>query len=60
MANAPAWMACSPPMAGQAFTPLSLASTAGASDQPHLVTRGDTLFAFWRTANEGFTVHPLP
>ena len=45
---------------GHTFTPLSLASTAGASDQPRLIARGDALFVFWRTANEGFTTHRLP
>jgi hypothetical protein len=45
---------------GRNFTPLALAATDGNSDQPRVIARGDRLFAFWRQANEGFKVYPLP
>jgi hypothetical protein len=45
---------------GRNFTPLELAATDGNSDQPRVIARGERLFAFWRQANEGFKVYPLP
>lgn len=45
---------------GRSFAPLELAATAGNSDQPRALVRGDRLFAFWRQADEGFKVYPLP
>lgn len=44
---------------GESFTPLSLAATGGASDQPRLLRRGNSLFAFWRTQNEGMKGYRL-
>lgn len=44
---------------GASFRDLSLASTAGASDQPRLIARGTSLFVFWRTANEGMKGYRL-
>lgn len=38
---------------GSSFKARALAITSGASDQPRLIRRGDGLFAFWRTENEG-------
>lgn len=38
---------------GATFTARVLAATSGASDQARLIRRGDALFAFWRTENEG-------
>ncbi|QTQ38738.1 sialidase family protein [Aromatoleum petrolei] len=38
---------------GATFSARALASTSGASDQPRVIRRGDVLFAFWRTENEG-------
>lgn len=45
---------------GRNFTPLELAATDGNTDQPRVIARGERLFAFWRQANEGFKVYPLP
>lgn len=44
---------------GRTFRPLELATTAGASDQPRALRRGDALFAFWHTEGEGMRVFPL-
>lgn len=38
---------------GRSFAARELAVSAGASDQPRVIRRGDVLFAFWRTENEG-------
>lgn len=45
---------------GRHFTRQALAATDGASDQPRLIRRGDVLFAFWHTANEGMKGYRLP
>ena len=45
---------------GRNFTPLEIAATTGHSDQPRVIVRGNRLFAFWRQANEGFRLYPLP
>ena len=45
---------------GAHFTLVALAATEGASDQPRVVRRGEALFAFWRTENEGLKGYPLP
>lgn len=45
---------------GLSFSPLELAATRGASDQPRVLRRGNQLYAFWRTQQEGFTLYPLP
>ena len=45
--------------AGTSFKPVALAATAGASDQPRLLVRRDSLYAFWRTEREGMQVLPL-
>lgn len=45
---------------GKSFRTLPLAATAGGSDQPRIIRRQATLFAFWRTENEGFRVIELP
>lgn len=45
---------------GASFRALTLAATLGASDQPRVLTRGDRLFAFWRTEQEGMKGYPLP
>lgn len=44
---------------GRSFRPLELAATAGASDQPRALSRGDALYAFWRTEREGMQVFRL-
>ena len=44
---------------GHSFRSQELAATAGASDQPRLLRRGETLFAFWRTADEGMKGYAL-
>jgi hypothetical protein len=45
---------------GRSFQlPHELAATAGASDQPRALSRGDALFAFWNTEDEGMRVSPL-
>lgn len=38
---------------GKQFRSVALAVTNGASDQPRVLQRGASLFAFWRTENEG-------
>lgn len=38
---------------------VELAASAGASDQPRALSRGDALYAFWRTEHEGMRVFPL-
>ncbi len=45
---------------GESFAPRELAATAGASDQPRLIRRGDDFYAFWRTEQENFLVVRLP
>ncbi|MBS1190033.1 MAG: hypothetical protein H6R10_1825 [Rhodocyclaceae bacterium] len=45
---------------GLTFAPRDLAATDGASDQPRVIAKADALYAFWRTANEGFRLYPLP
>lgn len=45
---------------GRQFSTHALAATEGASDQPQLIHRGATLFAFWRTENEGMKGYALP
>lgn len=45
---------------GHSFRRQELAATAGASDQPRLLRHGATLFAFWRTADEGMKGYALP
>ena len=45
---------------GRSFAPLELAATAGAADQPRLLARAGRLYAFWRQADEGFRLYPLP
>ncbi|WP_374246537.1 exo-alpha-sialidase [Zoogloea sp.] len=45
---------------GRSFVPLELAATAGAADQPRLLARAGRLYAFWRQADEGFRLYPLP
>lgn len=44
---------------GKSFRPLELAATAGASDQPRALRRGDALYAFWYTEREGMRVFQL-
>lgn len=44
---------------GLTFTPLTLAETTGASDQPRLLSRGDEIFLFWRSENEGMRLIPI-
>lgn len=45
---------------GREFSaPRELAGTNGASDQPRLITRGEALFVFWNTLDEGMGVYPL-
>lgn len=44
---------------GHSFTAQDLDATAGASDQPRMISRGDTLYVFWRTDKEGFRLHRL-
>lgn len=38
---------------------VELANSAGPSDQPRALRRGDALYAFWRTEHEGMRVFPL-
>lgn len=38
---------------GAGFRSVTLATTDGASDQPRVLRRGASLFAFWRTTKEG-------
>ena len=45
---------------GRSFAPLELAASAGNTDQPRLLARGDRLYAFWRQADQGFKLYPLP
>jgi len=44
---------------GETFRTLELAASDGASDQPRALVRGDALFAFWRTADEGMRLYRL-
>ncbi|HRP67158.1 MAG TPA: sialidase family protein [Thauera sp.] len=44
---------------GRSFRTRALAATAGASDQPRVLRRGEALFVFWRTADEGMKGYPL-
>ncbi|PKO83662.1 MAG: hypothetical protein CVU17_07280 [Betaproteobacteria bacterium HGW-Betaproteobacteria-11] len=44
---------------GQSFAPLTLAETTGASDQPRLLSRGEEVFLFWRSENEGMRLIPV-
>lgn len=44
---------------GKTFRSLELAVSAGPSDQPRALWRGERLYAFWHTANEGMRVFPL-
>ncbi len=44
---------------GHTFHALELAATDGASDQPRALTRGNELFAFWRSEREGMRVFRL-
>lgn len=45
---------------GQSFrAAVELANSAGPSDQPRALRRGDALYAFWRTEHEGMRVFPL-
>ncbi|WP_232299405.1 exo-alpha-sialidase [Azoarcus sp. CIB] len=44
---------------GATFSARALAATGGASDQPRVIRRGDALFAFWRTENEGMQGYRL-
>lgn len=44
---------------GLAFRAVELGSTAGASDQPRALQRGDALYAFWRTEREGMRLFRL-
>lgn len=44
---------------GHSFRPLELATTAGASDQPRALRRGDALYAFWHTEKEGMRLFRL-
>lgn len=44
---------------GRSFRSLELAATAGASDQPRALRRGDALYAFWHTEGEGMRVFRL-
>lgn len=45
---------------GQHFETFEIAATPGAADQPRALVKGDKLYAFWRQANEGFRLYPLP
>lgn len=45
---------------GRHFTPLELAASTGNTDQPRAIVRGARLFAFWRQADAGFKLYPLP
>ena len=44
---------------GTTWAEQQLARTKGASDQPHLVQRGDVIWLVWRTADEGVVVKRL-
>lgn len=44
---------------GGGFRAIELGSTAGASDQPRALQRGDALYAFWRTEREGMRLFRL-
>lgn len=44
---------------GVGFRAIELGSTAGASDQPRALQRGDALYAFWRTEREGMRLFRL-
>lgn len=44
---------------GESFRTIALGSTAGGSDQPRVIRRGEALFAFWRTAVEGMKGYRL-
>lgn len=44
---------------GASFKPVGLTATEGASDQPRLLLRGDSVFAFWHTEREGMRLFPL-
>jgi len=44
---------------GKQFRSVALAVTNGASDQPRVLRRGPSLFAFWRTENEGMKGYRL-
>lgn len=44
---------------GLGFRAIELGSTAGASDQPRALRRGDALYAFWRTEREGMRLFRL-
>ncbi|WP_298620702.1 exo-alpha-sialidase [uncultured Zoogloea sp.] len=45
---------------GRSFETFEIAATAGAADQPRALVKGGKLYAFWRQANEGFRLYPLP
>ncbi|MGE5469549.1 MAG: exo-alpha-sialidase [Bacteroidota bacterium] len=45
--------------AGRTFRSVPLGATDGAADQPRVLARHDSLFAFWRTEKEGFRLFPL-
>lgn len=45
--------------AGRTFRTVPLGATEGAADQPRVIARHDSLFAFWRTEKEGFRLFPL-
>ncbi|HEX5804670.1 MAG TPA: exo-alpha-sialidase, partial [Azospira sp.] len=44
---------------GASFSTRLLAVTGGASDQPRALVRGDALFAFWRTEQDGLKLYRL-
>ncbi|HJV72747.1 MAG TPA: exo-alpha-sialidase, partial [Noviherbaspirillum sp.] len=45
---------------GMTFEPRELGVTAGASDHARVITKGDVLYTFWHTQNEGFRLYQLP
>jgi hypothetical protein len=45
---------------GLSFRQIELATSGGASDQPRALSRGDVLYAFWRSEHEGIRVFRLP
>jgi hypothetical protein len=45
---------------GQTFKTTALATSAGASDQPRSLLRGEVFYAFWRSEREGMRVFRLP
>lgn len=45
--------------AGLSFRPLNVAESAGATDQPRVLSRGDVPYVFWRTEREGMRVYRL-